>query len=293
MQQLIQQVVLGLATGSIYAGLALALVLIYRSTEVVNFAQGEMAMFSTYVTWTLINWEIPFWIALGLAVAIAFLGGVTIERVVIRPVERAPVLSVVIVTLGLFYVFNAAAGWIWGYTGKAFPSPFPLDSWDAGGVAISPRAVGVLLVSLVVLALLWAFFRFTTLGLVMRAAAINPAAARLMGVRVGWMLALGWGLAAAVGAVAGAMAAPITGLDPNMMQGVLLFAFASATLGGFDSPLGAVVGGLFMGVLENLVRTYVGFIGPDMSLTIALGIIILVLLFKPAGLFGRTALKRV
>src|SRR3954467_2083539 len=283
---LMLQVIAGLATGGIYASLALALVMIYQATHLVNFAQGEMAMFATYIAWSLINAGFGYWPAFFLTVGIAFVLGVLLERLVIRPVENAPVLAVVVVFIGLLVILNSVAGWIFSYTIKSFPSPFP----GALGIRyMSPHQVGALLVTLIVLALLYLFFRFTPLGLAMRAAAQNPVSSRLVGIRVGWMLALGWGLAAAVGAVAGMMVAPIVYLDPNMMAGILIYAFASATLGGFTSPGGAVLGGLIVGVIENIVGTYVSFIGTELKLTVALALILVVLVFKPSGLFGRVA----
>src|SRR5918911_2735287 len=229
MEAVLLQVLAGLATGGIYASLALALVMIYQATELVNFAQGEMAMFATYLAWSLINAGMPYWAAFLLTVLIAFVLGVLIERIIIRPVENAPVLAVVVVFIGLLVILNSIAGWIYTYTIKSFPSPFPA----AFGIRyMSPHQVGALLVTLVVLALLYVFFRFTSLGLAMRAAAQNPVSSRLVGIRVGWMLALGWGLAAMVGAVAGMMIAPVVFLDPNMMAGILVFAFAPAPPGG-------------------------------------------------------------
>jgi branched-chain amino acid transport system permease protein len=289
----IQQVVSGLATGGIYASLALALVMIYQATDVVNFAQGEMAMFSTYLAWTLLQAGMPYWVAFCCTVALAFVGGLVIERVVIRPVENAPILSIVIVTLGLLVILNSTAGWIYSYIQKPFPSPFPSKPIRIGNIVFGAHDLGAIGVTLVVLALLFAFFRYTTLGLAMRAAAQNPASSRLCGIRVSWMLALGWGLAAAFGAVAGIMVAPVVFLDPNMMVGIQLYAFAAATVGGFTSPLGAVVGGLLVGVTENLVGTYVSFIGTELKLTVALAMIIVVLLVRPSGLFGRTVVRRV
>lgn len=289
MELFLQQVFAGLATGAIYASLALALVMIYAATESVNFAQGEMAMFSTYIAWTLVQAGMPFWIAFLATIAISFAGGVLIERVVIRPVESAPVLNQVIVFIGLLVIFNSLAGWIYTYTVKDFPSPFP--DRPLFHALITTRDLGVVGVTLVMLALLYLFFRFAPLGLAMRAAAQNPASARLVGIRVGWMLAIGWGLAAAVGAVAGIMVAPILFLDPNMMSGVLLYAFAAALLGGISSPGGAVVGGLIVGVLENLVGTYL--IATELKLTVALALIVIILVVKPSGLFGAAMVKRV
>ena len=289
----VQQVVSGLATGGIYASLALALVMIYQATDVVNFAQGEMAMFSTYLAWTFLQAGMPYWVAFCCTVALAFVAGLVIERVVIRPVENAPILSIVIVTLGLLVILNSTAGWIYSYIQKPFPSPFPSKPIRIGNIVFGAHDLGAIGVTLVVLALLFVFFRYTTLGLAMRAAAQNPVSSRLCGIRVSWMLALGWGLAAAFGAVAGIMVAPVVFLDPNMMVGIQLYAFAAATVGGFTSPLGAVVGGLLVGVTENLVGTYVSFIGTELKLTVALAMIIVVLLVRPSGLFGRTVVRRV
>jgi branched-chain amino acid transport system permease protein len=289
MHQLLQQIFSGLAAGAIYASLALALVMIYRATDLVNFAQGEMAMFSTYIAWTLVNAGLPFWAAFVLTLVVSFLGGMTIERVLIRPVENAPVLAAVVVTIGLLLIFNALAGWIFTYTLREFPSPFP--DRTLFGALMTTRDLGVIGVTLVMLLLLFAFFRFTATGLAMRAAAQNPESARLCGIPVGRMLAIGWGLAAAIGATAGIMVAPVLFLDPNMMGGVLLYAFAGALLGGITSPVGAVVGGLIVGVTENLVGTYL--IASQLKLTVALGLIILVLVFRPNGLFGTAIVRRV
>ncbi len=291
MDAFLDQVLAGLATGGIYASLALALVMIYRATHLVNFAQGEMAMFSTYIAWTLIEAGVPYWQAFFLTVAIAFALGVLIERVIVRPVERAPVLSVVVVFIGLLVIFNSLAGWIYTYTIKVFPSPFPEEPVHVGTHSFSAHQIGAVGVTLVVLAILYAFFRYTSVGLAMRAAAQNPESSRLVGIRVGWMLALGWGLAAAIGAIAGMMVAPTVYLDPNMMAGVLLYAFAAALLGGIDSPGGAVLGGFLVGVLENLLGAYV--IVNELKLSVALVLIIGVLVVRPSGLFGKIHVARV
>ena len=301
MEQFLQQLASGLANGAIYACVALALVMIYVSTDHLNFAQGEMAMFSTYISWQLMAWGLDYWVAFILTVLISFVLGVLIERVVLRPLHNAPVLSVVVVFIGLLAICNSMAGAIWSYLIKEFPSPFPKAEFGIAGV-IGPHQLGVVLVTLIVLTCLFVFFRFTPLGLAMRAAAQNPQMARLVGVRVDWMLALGWGLAAAVGAVAGIMVAHIVYLDPNMMAGILLYAFASALVGGIGNPGGAVVGGFIVGVLENMVayagnmiekETGVYIIGNGEKLTVALVIVIFVLTVKPAGLFGRVVVKRV
>jgi len=289
MHQLLQQIFSGLASGAIYASLALALVMIYRATDLVNFAQGEMAMFSTYIAWTLVNAEVPFWGAYLITLVVSFLGGMAIERVVIRPIENAPVLATVVVTIGLILIFNSLAGWIYSYTVQDFPSPFP--DRPLFGALMTTRDLGVIAVTLAMLALLFAFFRFTATGLAMRAAAQNPESARLCGIRVGRMLGIGWGLAAAIGATAGIMVAPVLFLDPNMMGGVLIYAFAGALLGGITNPVGAVVGGLIVGVTENLVGTYL--IASQLKLTVAFALIILVLVFRPNGLFGTAIIRRV
>ena len=290
MEAFLHQVFAGLATGGIYASLALALVMIYQSTNHINFAQGEMAMFSTYLAWSLINGGIPYWWAFVLTVLISFVAGVIIERIIIRPVEHAPVLSIVTVFIALLVIFNSVAGWIFTYTIKTFPSPFP-EQPLFGNRYISSHELGSTGITLMVLIALYLFFRFTPLGLAMRAAAQNPLSSRLVGIRVGWMLALGWGLAAAVGAVAGMLVAPIVYLEPNMMAGVLLYAFAAALVGGIDNPFGAVLGGFMVGVLENLIGAYV--IGTELKLTVALVLIIGVLLFKPTGMFGKVFVSRV
>jgi len=289
MDAFLHQVLAGLATGGIYASLALALVMIYQATHLVNFAQGEMAMFATYFAWSLINAGMPYWPAFLLTVAFAFVLGVVIERVIIRPVENAPVLAVVVVFIALLVILNSVTGWIFTYTIKPFPSPFPAE--PIFGKYITSHDGGAIGVTLVVLLLLYLFFRYTPLGLAMRAAAQNPDSARLVGIRVGWMLALGWGLAAAIGGVAGMMVAPIVYLDPNMMGGVLLYAFAAALVGGIDNPAGAVFGGFLVGVLENVLGAFV--IGNELKLAVALVLIIGVLVVKPSGIFGKVLVTRV
>lgn len=293
MHDLAQQIVSGLATGSIFASLALALVLIHRSMGVINFAQGEMAMLTTYLAWQLVQQGLPIWAAFAVTIVVAFVGAVALERIVIRPVERAAPLTIVILTLGLLIAFNGMAGWIWGYVIKNFPSPFPTAPLQVGGVAFSSQDLGIIGVSLASLALISVFFARTKLGLAMRAAALYPEVSRTLGVRVGWMLAFGWGLAAVVGAISGMMIAPVVFLDPNMMQGILVYAFAAAVLGGIESPFGAVVGGLALGVVLNLLSAYVPFIGTDLQLVVAFAILVAILLFRPSGLFGRVRVVRV
>ena len=301
MEQLIQQVAAGIANGAIYACLALALVMIFVSTDHINFAQGEMAMFSAFLCWQLIQWGVNFWIALAAVAAISFAIGVSIERVILRPLHNAPVLSVVVVFIGLLAIFHSLAGAIWSHTIKAVDSPFPNVSFP-GSAYVGPHQLGMIAVVVLLLIGLFAFFQLTPLGLAMRAAAQNPTSARLAGISVDWMLALGWGLAAAIGAVAGIMVAPVVYLEPNMMASILLYGFAGALVGGISSPGGAVAGGFIVGVLENLVAYFgnlleraTGFylIGNGEKLTVALIIVITVLTLKPSGLFGHVTVKRV
>lgn len=289
MDTLLQQVLVGLSTGGIYASLALALVMIYQSTHLVNFAQGEMAVLSTYLCWALLSTGMPYWGAFTLTLVASVAIGMAIERALIRPLRNAPMLSVVIVFIALLLIINSLNGWIFGYEVRPMPSPFPSASLFGG--LVSAHQVGALGMTFGVLALLYVFFRYTLFGLAMRAAARNPVSARLVGIRVGWMLGLGWGLAAAIGAVAGMMVSPSVYLEPNMMSAILLYAFAGALLGGIDSPLGAVIGGLMVGVIENLVGTYL--IGTELKLTVALLLIVGVLVVKPSGLMGRTVVARV
>lgn len=289
MDLLLHQILSGLATGGIYASVALALVMIYQATHLVNFAQGELAMFAAYIAWALLQTGMPYWAAFFLTVGFAFVLGVVIERLIIRPVEHAPILSVVIVFIGLLVILNSVAGWIFSYTIKPFPSPFPAEPLF-GNKYMSSHEIGSIAITLVVLALLFVFFRYTPLGLAMRAAAQNPVSSRLVGIRVSWMLALGWGLAAAIGAIAGMMVAPTVFLEPNMMSGILLYAFAAALLGGIDSPGGAVLGGFIVGMLENVVGAY---LGTELKLTVALALIVGVLVIRPSGLFGKVLVTRV
>jgi branched-chain amino acid transport system permease protein len=291
-----QQTLSGLANGGIYASLAVALVLIYRATEVINFAQGALATFTTYIAWQLIDWGLSYWPAFICTLAIAFAGGVAVELAAIRPVERrGSQLTVVIASIGLLILVEGAVGRIWGNQVKFMPAPFPARIYHVGGVAFSLQDLGTIAISIASVFVLWLFFRFTKLGLAMRAAAVRPAAARLVGIRVSWMLSLGWGLAAVLGAVAGMLAAasPSVLLQPSMMDGILIYAFAAAVVGGLESPAGAVVGALAIGVLLNLLGSYVSWITPQLLLPAAFVLMLAVLLVKPSGLFGRSRTRRV
>jgi branched-chain amino acid transport system permease protein len=292
MELFLHQILAGLATGGIYASIALAVVMIYQAIDHINFAQGEMAMFSTFVAWQLLQWGAPFWVAFVATVALSFMAGVAIDRVVFKPIHDAPVLSHVVAFIALLTILNSAAGFIWDYQIKSFPSPFGSGQL-LGQNLISPHDAGMIAVTLIMLVLLYLFFRHTRIGLAMRAAAASPESARLAGIRVGWMIALGWGMAAAVGAVAGMMIAPVVFLEPNMMLGILLYGFAGAVVGGLTSPGGAVLGGFSVGIIENLAGTYIPVVGRELKLSIALCIIVAVLVVKPGGLFGRRVVTRV
>jgi len=287
--ELWHQILSGLATGGIYASVSLALVMIYQATHHVNFAQGEMATFSTFLAYTLLTASVPYWAAFGLTVLLSFVLGMAVERVLLRPVAGAPALTLVGVFIGLLLILNALCGWIWNFTIKPFPSPFGTEALFGG--LVSSHEAGSLLVILAMLLLVYLFFSRTKLGLAMRAVAFNPESSRLVGINVGFMLALGWGLAAAIGAVAGMLIAPVVFLDPNMMSGVLLYAFAGALLGGLDSPAGAVLGGFLVGAVENLGGAYL--VGTQLKLTLALAVIAAVLVLKPSGLLGRAVTSRV
>jgi branched-chain amino acid transport system permease protein len=286
------QVLAGIATGAIYACMALAVVVIYQAIGHLNFAQGEMAMFSTFVAWQLIQWGVPYWAAFALTLLVSFVGGILIERILFKPLTNASILAHVACFIALFAIFNSVAGLTWDFTIKQFPSPFGSKPF-LGSQLISTHQAGMIGVTVALLILLYIFFRFTRIGLMMRAAAFLPESARLVGINISWMSALGWGIASAVGAIAGVLVAPIVFLEPNMMGGVLLYGFAAAVLGGLSSPLGAVIGGFLVGVFENLVGTYIPGVGNELKLPIALALIVTVLVVKPNGLFGRAIVERV
>jgi branched-chain amino acid transport system permease protein len=284
----------GLALGSVYGSLALALVLVYRATHVINFAQGELAMFTTYIAYELMLHGLSYWEGFAATLAIAFVLGTVLQVTLIRPVQHRSVLAVVIVTVGLFILIDGVVNWIWGGDFKSMPSPFGTGSFEVGGVAISHLYVGMIGVVFASVVLVWALFRFTKLGLGMRAAALRPSAAALVGVRVDSMLAIGWGLAALLGAVAGLMAEPSEFfLTPTLMQPILVYAFAAAVLGGLESPAGALVGGLLIGVTLTLIVGYVPQISSELQLPFAFAVLLVILLVKPSGLFGRREVRRV
>ncbi len=292
MDLFLQQIVSGFATGGIYACMALSVVMIYQAIHHLNFAQGEMATFSTFIAWQLLAWGLPYFAVIPLAIGLSFIGGFVVERVVFKPIENAPVLSHIVIFIALFAIFNSAMGFIWDFSIKPVPSAFGEGPLYEGSL-LSKHQTGMIAVTMLVLVLLWAFFRFTRVGLAMRAAAANPQSARLVGIRVSFMTALGWGMASAIGAVAGILIAPVVFLEPNMMLSILLYGFAGAVLGGLTSPLGAVIGGFIVGIVENLAGTYIPVVGGELKLPIALFLIVVVLVVKPEGLLGRRVVQRV
>jgi branched-chain amino acid transport system permease protein len=286
-----QLVASGLALGSIYALLALSLVLINKATDVVNFAQGEMAMFGTFICFVLLTMTgLPLIVVLVLAIPIGALLGAVTERIVIQPLHAAPPVNALIATIGLWMIFHHAAGWIWGYDPVRFPSLFSPDPVDILGVRVAQNSLGIIGVSVLVVILLYLFFEHTRTGIAMRAASMNRRAAQLMGVNVDRVALVAWGLATAISVVSGVLVAPLTFLDFEMMYSVLLKAFAGAILGGFNSLPGAVIGCLVIGVLENLFSAYISTAFKD---SFAFGIIIAVLMFRPQGLFTRQIAKKV
>ena len=294
MDLFIAQFLNGISAGVVYGSVALALVIIYKSTGILNFAQGEMALFATYLTWQFTDWGLGVVPAIALSMAFSFVGGAVIERVLIRPVEGAHnPLNVVIVTLGMFLAINALALMIFGTTEKKLPSVFPTTSWDVLGTNIAKETVGMAAVLVAECVLLWALLQKTSLGLRLRAVASNPESSRLVGINTGVMLMLGWGLAAAIGSLAGSLAAAGgTAFAGDAMQIILVYAFAAAALGGFDSLVGAVVGGLVVGVANTLTIEYVDFLD-GIDLALPLGLILVVLLVRPNGLFGTRRVERV
>jgi len=292
MELFTNQILAGISTGAIYACMALAVVMIYQAIDHLNFAQGEMAMFSTFISWQLMQWGAPYWVAFFATLALSFVAGIVIERVLFKPLAKAPVLTNVAGFIALFSIINSSAGLIWDFTIKQYPTPFGSSPF-MGSQLISTHEVGMIGVTILLLIGLFFFFRYTRMGLAMRAAASLPESARLVGINTSWMIALGWGMASAIGSIAGMLIAPVVFLEPNMMGGVLIYGFAAAVLGGLTSPFGAVIGGFLVGIFENLAGTYIPGVGNELKLPIALALIVTVLVVKPAGLFGRPVIKRV
>jgi branched-chain amino acid transport system permease protein len=282
----------GVSTGAVYAAVALALVLIWRATRIVNFAQGAMLMITTFIAYSVVNagasWIVGFIVALASGLAL----GAVVERLLIRPVESAPPLNAIIVALGLLVILESVAGMIWGNIPKSYPAAFSLAGYKVGGTTLlfAPNDLFIVLLVLGVAVALALLFRFTAIGLKMRAAAFQPEVARLLGVRVGRMLTLGWALAAVVGSLAGVLVAPSVFVGPNTFDPILIFGFTAAILGGLDSPLGAVVGGLVLGLVLSYVS---GYEGSSVVTLGALVILVVVLMARPTGLFAVAKERRV
>lgn len=293
MSYFLQQLLNGVGSGAIYASLGLALVLIYRTTNIANFAQGEMATFSAFLAWQLNNWGLPMaWAILG-AVLLSIVLGAVVYVAVVRPVQYKDEMTIIIVTLGLFLAFNSATGAIWGFMQKALPSPFPDQAWTIGSLRISAELVGFVFVLTAIAAGMFLLFQRTRLGIALRAAASNAESAKLVGIRFTLMMTVGWGMAAALGAVSGVLVAPRLTLDPNMMGVVIIYAFAAAVVGGLGSYLGAVVGGAVVGVSQSLSTAYLPSLGADLQIIVPLLLIVAVLIAKPEGLFGKAVVVRV
>jgi branched-chain amino acid transport system permease protein len=282
----------GISTGAVYAAVALALVLIWRATRIVNFAQGGMLMITTFIASSVINSSGSYWLGFAVALASGLILGAIIERLLIRKIEGGPALNAVIVALGLLVLLQAGAGMIWGNTPRSFPPAFSIRGYDVGGtrVLFSPNDTFTVLVVIGVAGGLGVLFRRTAIGLMLRAAAFQPEIARLLGVRVGRMFTIGWALAALVGSLAGLLVAPSVFVGPNQFDPILIFGFTAAVLGGLDSPVGAVVGGLVLGLVLSYVS---GYEGESLVTLAALVVLLAVLMIRPAGLFSSTQERRV
>ncbi len=293
MSYLLQQLLNGIGSGAIYASLGLALVLIYRTTNIANFAQGEMATFSAFLTWQLSDWGMPIVWAILFSVLLSMILGALVYAVIVRPVQYKDEMTIIIVTLGLFLAFNSATGAIWGFLQKTSPSPFVQHSWTFGTVRVGAELIGFIVVLMGISTGLFLLFQKTRLGMALRAAASNAQSAQLVGIPYTAMMTLGWAMAAGLGAISGALVASRLTLDPNMMSDVIIFSFAAAVVGGLSSYIGAVVGGLIVGVSQSLSTAYLPFLGSDLQMVVPLLLIVAVLIAKPEGLFGQSVAARV
>ena len=292
MATFIQLFIDGLSAGSIYAALALAIVLVNQATGLINFAQGGMAVLSAYIAWQLTQYGIPLILAIILSIAVSFVLGAIVERFLIRKFEGGDPDTAVVVTIGLLTLITGICAWIWSYNNKLFPSLFPLETVTIAGAVVSVRSIGTTLVIVAIMVLLQLLFVGTKLGLALRAVAINPQSAAFSGIPVGRLLMVGWGLAAVLGAVAGALVAPSLTLTPGMMDSALVYALAAVILGGLSSPIGVVIAAWMIGVLENLAAAYIPFIGYDLKIAVPFILVFIVLFVRPQGLFGRKAVVR-
>lgn len=293
MQYFFQQLLNGITSGAVYASLGLALVLIYRTTNIANFAQGEMATFSAFLSWQITQFGVPIAWSILLVMIISILIGAVVYAVIVRPVQHKDEMTIIIVTLGLFLAFNSATGAIWGFMQKSSPSPFPTTSWTLGSLRISAELLSFVGVLVAVSGGLYLLFQKTRLGMALRAAASNAQSAQLVGIPYTKMMIFGWGMAAALGAVSGALVASRLTLDPNMMADVIIYAFASAVVGGMSSYVGAVVGGIVVGASQAFSTAFLPGLGADLQIIVPLLLIVTVLIIKPEGLFGKTVAARV
>jgi branched-chain amino acid transport system permease protein len=289
----VQLVVDGLSTGSVYGAIALAIVLVNQATGLINFAQGGMAVLATYVAWWLTTHDVPLILAILVSILFSLALGAVVERWLMRRFERGDPDTAVVVTIGLLTLITGICGWLFTYNNQQFPSLFSLDTVSFLGVSISIRSIGTTVVIVVAMLLLQGLFVGTKLGLALRAVAINPQSAAFSGLPVGRLLMVGWGLAAALGAVAGALVAPQLTLTPGMLDSTLVYALAAVILGGLTSPIGVVVAAWIIGILENLAAVYVPFIGFDLKVAVPFILIFVVLIVRPQGLFGRKIVVRV
>ena len=292
MAELFELTLGGLSVGMVYAAIGLSLVLIWRATRILNYAQGGLAMFTTYLAFTVITHTGSYWAGFVVTLVAGLLLGGLIERVVIRPVENKPPLNAIIVTIGLLIFLEGLAGVIYGGQYRSFPAAFSIDGLHVGSLALGISANDVFVAAAVLVAalLLAGLFQYTSVGLRLRAAAFSPPVARLLGVRVGRMLTLGWALAGLIGALAGVLVSPSTFLYPNSMDSVFVLGFTAAVIGGLDSPAGAVAGGLILGVALSYVG---GYLGSDVVPLFGLAALVVVLMIRPEGLFSAAAARQV
>jgi branched-chain amino acid transport system permease protein len=293
MQYFFQQLINGVGDSAIYASLGLALVLIYRTTNIANFAQGEMATFSAYIAWQILDWGVPLWWAFLIAVLASIVIGVVAYVLVVRPVQYKDELTIIIVTLGLFLAFNSFNGAMWGFLQLSLPSPFPEKNFNFGALRLNVELLGTIAILITISIGMFLLFQHTRLGTALRASASNATSAMLVGIPFTAMMALGWGLATGLGAISGLLVAPKLTLDPNMMGSINIYAFAAAIVGGLTSYRGTVVGGAIVGISQALSMAYLPWLGSDLQILLPLLLIVAVLIAKPEGLFGSTVVARV